>query len=106
VGFLLPSLRLLLFLLPPLPVPLFRRPPPLKLLRLRPSLERGLYSGASPNSSGTGIKSWANQTVQQASQRVMQALGKAAKKNVVRLKYGTRVYLVDESQKDKKKGRN
>ena len=54
----------------------------------------------------TGIKSWANQTVQQASQRVMQALGKAAKKNVVRLKYGTRVYLVDESQKDKKKGRN
>ena len=30
------------------------------------------------NSSGTGIKSWANQTVQQASQRVMQALGKAA----------------------------
>lgn len=58
------------------------------------------------NSSGTGIKSWANQTVQQASQRVMQALGKAAKKNVVRLKYGTRVYLVDESQKDKKKGRN
>lgn len=58
------------------------------------------------NSSGTGIKSWANQTVQQASQRVMQALGKAAKKNVVRLKYGTRVYLVDVSQKDKKKGRN
>lgn len=58
------------------------------------------------NSSGTGIKSWANQTVQQASQRVMQALGKGAKKNVVRLKYGTRVYLVDESQKDKKKGRN
>lgn len=56
-------------------------------------------------SSGTGIKNWANQAVQNASQRVMTALGQAAKKNKVKLKYGTRVYLVDGSQREKK-GRN
>ncbi len=58
------------------------------------------------NSSATGtggIKNWANTAVQNASQRVMSALGTAAKKNRVRLKYGTKVYLVDESQK---KGKN
>lgn len=57
------------------------------------------------NSSTTGsggIKNWANTAVQNASQRVMSALGSAAKKNRVRLKYGTRVYLVDESQKQGK----
>ena len=58
------------------------------------------------NSSGTGIKSWANQSVQQAQQRIMQALGKAAKKNSVRLKYGTKVYLTNESQSKKNKDRN
>lgn len=56
------------------------------------------------SSSSSGIKSWANQFTQNASQKVMQALGTAAKKNRVRLKYGTRVYLVDKSQiKDKSK---
>lgn len=55
------------------------------------------------SSSGTGIKSWATQTVTNASQRVMQALGTAAKKNRVKLKYGTRVYLMDTSAADKKK---
>ena len=57
------------------------------------------------NSSTTGsggIKNWANTAVQNASQRVMSALGSAAKKNRVRLKYGTKVYLVDESQKQGK----
>lgn len=55
------------------------------------------------NSSGsTGLKSWANQTFQQTSQKVMQALGTAVKKNRVTLKYGTRVYLVDESQQKKR----
>lgn len=51
--------------------------------------------------SGTGIASWASQAAQNASQKVMQAIGKAIKKNKVRLKYGTKVYLVDGSQKDK-----
>lgn len=51
--------------------------------------------------SGTGIASWASQAAQNASQKVMQAIGKAIKKNKVRLKYGTKVYLVDGSQKEK-----
>lgn len=61
------------------------------------------------NSSTTGsggIKNWANTAVQNASQRVMSALGSAAKKNRVRLKYGTKVYLVDESQKQGKSAKN
>lgn len=56
--------------------------------------------------STSGIKGWASQAVTNASQRVMQALGKAAKKNSVKLKYGTRVYLMDTSKSDKSKGRN
>lgn len=51
-------------------------------------------------SGSSGIKNWASQTVTNASQRVMQALGTAAKKNRVKLKYGTRVYLMDTSQAD------
>ena len=53
--------------------------------------------------SSSGIKSWANQAAQNATQKVMNAFGTAVKKNKVRLKYGTKVYLVDESQKDKQK---
>lgn len=60
----------------------------------------------STTTSSTGIKSWANTAVQNASQRAMSALGTAAKKNRVRLKYGTRVYLVDESQKQGNGERN
>lgn len=56
--------------------------------------------------STSGIKGWASQAVTNASQRVMQALGKAAKKNSVKLKYGTRVYLMDTSKSDKGNGRN
>lgn len=55
------------------------------------------------SSSTTGIKGWANNAFQQTSQKVMQALGAAVKKNRVKLKYGTKVYLVDESQKEKKR---
>lgn len=52
--------------------------------------------------SGTGgIKNWANQVAQNTSQRVMSALGTAAKKNRVKLKYGTRVYLVDGSNQNR-----
>ena len=53
--------------------------------------------------SSSGIRSWANQAAQNATQKVMNAFGTAVKKNKVRLKYGTKVYLVDESQKDKQK---
>lgn len=60
----------------------------------------------SSTSGSTGIKNWANTAVQNASNRVMSALGTAAKKNRVRLKYGTKVYLVDESQKQGKTDRN
>ena len=60
----------------------------------------------SSTSGSTGIKNWANTAVQNASNRVMSALGTAAKKNRVRLKYGTKVYLVDGSQKQGKNNRN
>lgn len=53
-------------------------------------------------SSGTGgVKNWAKQVAQNTSQRVMTALGTAAKKNRVKLKYGTKVYLVDGSQQNR-----
>lgn len=50
----------------------------------------------------TGIKGWANQAVQNASQRMMNAVGKAVRKNKVKLKYGTLVFLIDGSQQEKK----
>lgn len=50
------------------------------------------------NGTSTGIKGWANQAVQNASQRVMNSLSKMVRKNSVRLKYGTLVYLLDGSQ--------
>lgn len=50
------------------------------------------------STSSNGIKGWASQAAQNASQRVMNALGTAAKKNRVKLKYGTKVYLIDESK--------
>lgn len=40
------------------------------------------------STSSNGIKGWASQAAQNASQRVMNALGTAAKKNRVKLKYG------------------
>ncbi|MDD6552153.1 MAG: conjugative transposon protein TraM [Prevotellaceae bacterium] len=49
--------------------------------------------------SSTGIKGWASQTAQNATQKVMSAFSSAFKKNRARLKYGTRVYLVDQSMK-------
>jgi len=48
----------------------------------------------------TGVKGWASQAVRNASTKVMSAFGKAFKRNVVRLKYGTKVYLIDSSQRD------
>lgn len=46
---------------------------------------------------GTGIKSWASQAMSNATQKAMSALGKNVKKNKVKLKYGTKVYLIDSS---------
>lgn len=54
------------------------------------------------NTTSTGIKGWANQAVQNASQRMMNAVGKAVRRNRVKLKYGTLVYLIDGSQQEKK----
>lgn len=48
---------------------------------------------------GAGIKSWASQAMSNATQKAMSALGKGIKKNRVRLKYGTKVYLIDSSHK-------
>lgn len=61
------------------------------------AMQGGNIMDGSTTTSG-GIKGWASQAAQNASQRVMNALGTAAKKNRVRLKYGTRVYLVDSSK--------
>ncbi|MDY3936650.1 MAG: conjugative transposon protein TraM [Prevotella sp.] len=52
--------------------------------------------------SSTGIKGWASQAVQNASQSVMNTVNKVVRKNRVKLKYGTLVYLIDGSQKGKK----
>ena len=51
------------------------------------------------SSGGTGIKSWATQAMSNATQKAMSALGKGIKKNRVRLKYGTKVFLLDSSHK-------
>ena len=50
------------------------------------------------SSGNNSIANWVNQAAQNASQRIMNALGTAAKKNRVKVKYGTKVYLVDESK--------
>ena len=52
--------------------------------------------------SSTGIKGWANQAVQNASQQVMNAVNKVVRRNRVKLKYGTIVYLIDGSGQEKK----
>lgn len=56
------------------------------------------------NTSGTGIRGWASQAAQNASQKVMSAFGKIIKTNRVKLKYGTKVYLVDGSQSGSDRG--
>ena len=45
---------------------------------------------------------WANQAMQNGIQRVTGAVSKAIKKNRVRLKYGTQVYLVNSSQQKRR----
>ena len=52
---------------------------------------------------GNGIKGWASQAAQNASTKVMSTIGKFIKKNRVKLKYGTKVYLVDGSAQERAK---
>ena len=55
----------------------------------------GGYSSGNTNS----LKSWGNQVAQNVSQKVMNSIQRRIQKNRVRLKYGTRVYLIN-SQAD------
>ncbi len=51
---------------------------------------------------GNSMTQWAGQALQNAYQRTSNAISKAIKKNKVRIKYGTQVYLVN-SKKEKKR---
>lgn len=53
-------------------------------------------------SGGNSVTQWAGQALQNAYQRTSNAISKAIKKNKVRIKYGTQVYLVN-SKKEKKR---
>lgn len=52
-------------------------------------------------SNGNNAIQWANQALQNAYQQTTQAISKAIKKNRVRLKYGTQIYLVNGNQRSK-----
>lgn len=52
-------------------------------------------------SGGSSITQWARQGIQNAYQKTSNAIAKAIKKNKVRVKYGTRVYLINSKQKKK-----
>ena len=47
------------------------------------------------NTSHNSVTQWANQAVQNAYSRTSQAIGRAIRRNKVRIKYGTQVYLVN-----------
>ena len=47
--------------------------------------------------SNNTLKNWAGQAIQNTSQRAMDAIRKRVEKNVVHLKFGTRVYLINSS---------
>ena len=53
-------------------------------------------------SGGTSVSQWAGQALQNAYQKTSNAISKAIKKNRVRLKYGTQVYLVNSKQQRKR----
>lgn len=52
-------------------------------------------------STGNNVGQWAMQGVQQAYQRTSQAISKAIKTNKVRIKYGTKVFLINGKNKKK-----
>lgn len=55
------------------------------------------------NTSGTGnsFSQWGMQTMQNAYQKTSNAIGKAIKKNKVKLKYGTFVYIINSKESNK-----
>jgi conjugative transposon TraM protein len=53
-------------------------------------------------SGGTSVSQWAGQALQNAYQKTSNAISKAIKKNRVRLKYGTQVFLVNSKQQRKR----
>ena len=64
----------------------------------------GAVSGnMSMNTSGTGssFSQWGMQAVQNAYQKTSNAIGKAIKKNKVKLKYGTFVYIINSKENNK-----
>ena len=63
-----------------------------------------MQSNMNMNTMGNGnsMTQWAGQALQNAYQRTSNAISKAIKKNKVRIKYGTQVYLVN-SKKEKKR---
>ena len=54
-------------------------------------------------STNTSVTSWASNAIRQATSRTSQAISKALKKNRVRLKYGTKIYLVNGKDQNKKR---
>ena len=55
------------------------------------------------NTSGTGssFSQWGMQAMQNAYQKTSNAIGKAIKKNKVKLKYGTFVYIINSKETKK-----
>ena len=53
-------------------------------------------------SGGTSVSQWAGQALQNAYRKTSNAISKAIKKNRVRLKYGTQVFLVNSKQQRKR----
>ncbi len=60
-----------------------------------------MQGGMNMNNSygGNSMTQWANQAMQNAYQRTSNAISKAIKKNKVRLKYGTQVYLINSEKR-------
>lgn len=51
---------------------------------------------------GSNVAQWGMQTLQNAYQKTSRAISKAIKRNTVRLKYGTQVFLINTRDKNKK----
>ena len=61
------------------------------------NMNMGLENG------GNSVAQWAGQAIQNAYQKTSNAISKAIKKNKVRIKYGTQVFLVNSKDEKKKK---
>mgnify|MGYP000709521701 CR=1 FL=1 len=60
----------------------------------------------STGTTGNSLAQWGMQAVNNAYQKTSNAISKAIKKNKVKLKYGTFVYLVNGQEKGNKKVRD